>query len=85
MTEEADVPCNDKGGLVLLAMTEETDVPCNDEKGPLRAKGRVIPNKRNVIASQRRGNPGGGDVFRASPNLRWGIPLYFEVLPIYLN
>jgi len=56
---------------MLLAMTEEADVPCNEEKG--------------VIASQRRGNPGGGDAFRTSPNLRWGIPLYFEVSPIYLN
>jgi len=36
--------------LMLLAMTEEAGVPCNDEEW--------------VIASRRRGNPGGGDAFR---------------------
>jgi len=56
------------------------------KKGPLRAKGVALPNKRDVIASQRRGNPGGGGMLsRFLPNLRWGIPLYFEVAPIYLN
>jgi len=46
---------------MLLAMTEEADVPCNYEKG--------------VIASQRRGNPGGGDAFRVSSQLKAGDTL----------
>ena len=64
----------------FLAMTKRAGAPRNDEKGSLRAKGVAIPNKRNVIASQRRGNPGGGDAFRASPQLKIEDTLYYGLV-----
>jgi len=45
------------------------------KKGSLRAEGMAIPNKRDVIASQRRGNLGEGGCFQGFSQLKVGYTL----------